>query len=179
MECVMMNEEWRAIPGYEGRYSVSSVGRVRSEDRIVVEKTGMAKSLRGRLLRPTPNRGGYPSFNVTVGGKRVALRVHRAVALAFLGRPPSAKHEVSHCDGNPSNNHLSNLRWDTRAGNFADKVKHGTHNRGERHPNSRLSNADIDAIRASPKCNAQIAIQYGISQEYAQRVRANLRRRNG
>jgi len=43
--------------------------------------------------------------------------VHRIVAFAFLGRPPSEKHVVDHIDTNGSNNRTENLRWVTRLEN--------------------------------------------------------------
>lgn len=174
-----MSEQWKPAVGYEGIYSVSSMGRVRSEDRTVIEKTGMQKRLKGRVLRLQPNRGGYLCFNFCAHGKRVAARVHCVVARAFLGPRPSDRHEVAHRDGDRANNRPDNLRWDTRAGNFADKVAHGTHNRGERHPNCRLSSASVHEIRTSSMSSAQVARTYGISHEYAQRVRANIKRRTG
>lgn len=165
--------------GFEGRYSVSSHGRVRSEDRVVVEKTGMAKRLKGKVLSACPNRGGYPSFKVSHDGRLIAVRVHRAVALAFIGQPPTDRHEVAHRDGDRANNCADNLRWDTRKGNFDDKVLHGTHNRGERHPHSRLSNEDVAEIRASSLSNSRLATQFGVSTEHVQRVRSNQKRRYG
>lgn len=175
----MSNEEWRPAVGYEGRYSVSSLGRVRSEPRAIVEKTGITRRLSGRLLSTKANRGGYLCFAFCVDGKKTAARVHTVVAQAFLGPKPSAKHEVAHFDGNPKNNQASNLRWDTRAGNFADKLAHGTHNRGERHPNARLTNADVAAIRESRMSPSEAAHLYGISRDHAARVLANDKRRNG
>lgn len=175
----MKPERWLPIPGFEGCYSVSSHGRVRSEKRVVVEKTGIAKKLKGKVLRARPNRGGYPSFKISHGGQLIALRVHRAVALAFIGPQPTDRHEVAHRDGNRLNNLADNLRWDTRKGNFDDKVLHGTHNRGERHPQSRLSNGDVAEIRASSLSNASLATQFGVSTEHVQRVRSNTKRRYG
>lgn len=175
----MSDERWLPVPGLEGRYSVSSHGRVRSEQRTVIEKTGKAKRLKSKVLSACPNRGGYPSFKVSHDGRLIAVRVHRAVAMAFIGPPPTERHEVAHRDGNRSNNSPGNLRWDTRKGNFDDKVLHGTHNRGERHPHSRLSNDDVAAIRASSLSNSSLATQFGVSAEHIQRVRSNKKRRYG
>lgn len=173
------NEEWRPAVGFEGLYSVSSFGRVRSEPRAVVEKTGAVKRLRGREIKPRVNRGGYLCLAFCVNGQRVPVRVHGVVALAFIGPKPSERHEVAHNDGDRTNNRASNLRWDTRTGNFADKVTHGTHNRGERHPNSRLSNAAVAEIRASKIAADQVARVHGISLEHAKRVLANNKRKSG
>lgn len=54
------------------------------------------------------------------------MKVHRAVALAFLGEPPPGQ-EVRHKDGDPGNAELSNLEYGTRSENMRDAVRHGTH----------------------------------------------------
>lgn len=122
-----MSEEWRAIPGYEGRYEVSNSGRVRSIDRSVRTSHGVVRRLPGVDLRPFLNDSGYPIVNLCSGSrsKTRVERVHRLVALAFIGpQPPGC--EVAHGDGSRTNNHVSNLRWATRAENVADAVAHGT-----------------------------------------------------
>lgn len=164
-----IEEEWRPAVGFEGLYSVSSTGKVRSEPRVVVEKTGVAKLLSGRELKQQPNRGGYLCLAFCVNGKRIPLRVHGIVASAFLGTRPGYRHEVAHNDGNRANNRADNLRWDTRAGNFADKVPHGTHNRGDRHPNCKI---------ASGMSAAQFSSIHGISPDHARRVLSNNKRRS-
>ncbi len=170
------NEEWKMAVGFEGFYSVSSLGRVRSEDRTIVEKTGIVRKLKGKIITPKANRGGYLCLKFSREGRVIAQRVHRVVASAFLGKKPSEQHEVAHKDGNRANNRAENLRWDTRAGNFSDKLKHGTHNRGERHPNSKLSDISVSEIRASNKTSKEISIAHGISSEYAKRLISNQRR---
>lgn len=44
---------------------------------------------------------------------------------SFVGPRPSGMY-CCHNDGNPQNNHVDNLRWDTPKGNSADRYKHGT-----------------------------------------------------
>lgn len=51
-------------------------------------------------------------------------KVHRLVARAFLGPCPPGQ-EVCHWDGDPANNRIDNLRYDTRASNSTDTVRHG------------------------------------------------------
>ena len=54
---------------------------------------------------------------------------------------------MCHNDGNPANNHYTNLRWDTPAGNQADRVKHGTHTRGERNGQCKVTPPQVIEIR--------------------------------
>lgn len=119
-----MIEEWRPVLGSEGAYEVSSFGQVRSLDRhITYLRNGVTsgRTLRGRVLKQQRDRYGY--LRVAIGGRM--RKVHTLVVEAFLGpRPPGM--EVCHADGSRDNNHISNLRYDTRAGNAADALKHGT-----------------------------------------------------
>ena len=57
----------------------------------------------------TPNKNGY----LLIGGERV----HRIVALAFLGAPPTKEHVVDHIDTNKQNNRPENLRYLTKLEN--------------------------------------------------------------
>lgn len=121
----MTEEIWKPVPGYEGQYEVSDLGRVRSLDRAVIcmgEIKGSYMSLRkGRVLRPGPSNSGHLSV---VLGRRQTRMVHDLVLRAFVG-PPSEDHECCHNNGDPSDNRLENLRWGTRSENNIDAVKHG------------------------------------------------------
>lgn len=111
-------EQWKDIPGYEGRYQVSDFGNVRSVDRHVRLSTlqGATQRLaRGKTLRSAPNASGHLSVVLGRGNTR---NVHALVALTFLGPRPD-KHEVLHIDSNPANNALTNLRYGTRGENLA------------------------------------------------------------
>ena len=98
------------------RYLISNDGRVWS--------THLGREL---ALTPHPKSGHIYVRLADGGGNRPVFKVHRLVALAFIGPPPSPKHEVCHNDGNPANNAVGNLRWDTRSENVLDQVRHGTH----------------------------------------------------
>jgi len=104
-------EVWKAIPGYEGFYEVSDLGRVK---RIKVSQ-GACK----RVLRPAPNRQGYPCVDLYVGAKRRKWKVHRLVLRAFVG--PSDLH-TNHKDGKPSNPRLVNLEYVTKSDNEKHKI---------------------------------------------------------
>lgn len=87
-----------------------------------------------RELRQFPHKDGYLTVRVTTGnGKRKRLTVHRLVALYFVGRQPSPRHEVRHIDGNKTHNHYRNLVWGTPLENARDRDVHGRTSRGMRH----------------------------------------------
>ena len=105
---MIVDETWRAVPGYEGRYEVSDHGRVRS-------------LLRG-LMHPWHGFG-YPMVRLYDGAYK-NMRVHRLVLMAFVGPCPEGM-EACHNDGDRANARLSNLRWDTHAANIEDRKGHG------------------------------------------------------
>lgn len=115
-----MSEQWRAVPGYEGWYEVSDHGNVRSLDRVVPHSAKGQMRLRGALLKPRYNRGGYAEVRLC----RQRVTVHRLVASVFIPNP-EAHLLVLHADDNPANNHVSNLRWGTKSDNEKDKVRNG------------------------------------------------------
>ena len=129
-----MEENWRPIAGHDG-YEVSSLGRVRSIDRVIIRMTKrgpVQARLKGRVRKPSSAGNGY--CIVTLG--RARPYIHSLVLEAFVGpRPPG--HQAAHNDGNRLNNAVWNLRWATRAENEADKAKHGTRLTGARTPNGR------------------------------------------
>ena len=141
-------EQWRAVPGYEGFYEVSDHGRVRSLDRTIVTKAGVSKTLNGKVLKQTMGKRGYVSIMMSRNNGTRRRETQGLVAEAFLGPRPEG-YDVCHNDGNPSNNHVDNLRYDTRAGNMADRVQHGTHARGDRCYNAKLSWPQVREIRTS------------------------------
>jgi hypothetical protein len=120
----LTGEQWRNLPGYEGIYQASDLGRIRSLDRVVMCPGGPPRSLRGRVLRPSVRPDERHVVSLWMDGKAQTRSVHSLVALAFLGPCPEGL-ECCHFDGDPSNNRAANLRWDTRVGNMADMARHG------------------------------------------------------
>jgi hypothetical protein len=93
----MSLEMWKDISGYEGKYQVSTWGRVRSINGI---------------LKPYVNSKGYEKVGLMKNGKSNKHRVSRLVAEAFIPNPYNLP-QVDHIDGNKRNNSITNLEWVT------------------------------------------------------------------
>ena len=139
--------EWRAIPGFEGRYEVSDAGEVRS-------------LIKGKLLRPGRKTGGY--LSVTLGREAGSCDVHVLVLLAFRG-PKPAKAIGRHLNHQPDDNHLSNLEWSTYRQNALDK-KYDPQRRTS--CTYKLRPDDVRSIRKllTTQSGAQVARLFNISQ---------------
>ena len=120
-----MTEIWKDIEGYDGKYQVSNLGRVRSVDHIGLmggfnkDKT---KLYHGRILKPCNTRG-----YLAIGIKGKTFTIHRLVAHAFVSGYFEGA-EVNHIDENKHNNVFTNLEWVThehnmKYGNCISKMK--------------------------------------------------------
>lgn len=120
-------ERWKDIDGFEGYYQVSDTGRVRSLDRVVTTtRYGKPLSMarKGKVLRSTVGRDGYPSIQIYKESEYYTFKIHRLVAKAFVENPDSLP-EVNHIDGNKKNNNAENLEWCTRKHNIRHAFKNG------------------------------------------------------
>jgi hypothetical protein len=102
-------EIWKPVVGFEGRYEVSSFGRIKALARNIYYKDGRVGFLEERLLKGVLTKTGY--FLVSFDSKKRKF-IHQAVAEAFLGKT-EYKMTVNHKDGNKLNNKLENLEWNT------------------------------------------------------------------
>lgn len=114
-------EYWRPVSGYAGFYEVSGNGLVRSCDRITRDE----RFITGRMLKQATNAAtGYKHVNLSRYGVHKTMYVHRLVLMAFVGFPRPGM-ICCHNNGDPADNRLSNLRWDTHKSNCADRKAHG------------------------------------------------------
>lgn len=121
-----MEEIWKPINGFEGLYSVSNQGRVRSEERSVRNGWGY-KTIPSKTMKLYKNKRGYLFAYLFNGDTRKRARVHRLVAEAFIENPNSYD-QVNHIDGDKTNNASSNLEWCDQLANMAHASNHGLFN---------------------------------------------------
>lgn len=119
---------------------------------------------KGRFLKLSIATGGYRRVNLYKDGKRHHKFVHRLILEAFVGPCPDGM-EGCHNNGDPADNRLENLRWDTRSCNILDAIRHGTFvdNRGEKNGMAKLNRAQVEEIRCSPEIQRCLANRFGVS----------------
>lgn len=155
-------EEWRDIPGFDGRYQASSLGRIRSTGRPHPQlsrdgSTVLMIHRRSRILKFGLKEHGY--LNVELAGKSRA--VGRLVCEAFNGPCPEGLH-CAHLNGCPSDNRPENLQWVTRSENMLHRRSHGT--------SSKLTEQQaIEIFRRRQKPNREparkLAAEFGLHPE--------------
>ena len=111
-----MEEIFKDIEGYEGRYQVSNLGRVKS--------LGNDKSRKEKILKPHKDGCGYLQVGFHQNCKTKWYRVNRLVLMTFSPVDNMENLEVNHIDENKENNMISNLEWVTHKEN----MNHGTRN---------------------------------------------------
>lgn len=107
-------EIWKSIDGYEGRYEVSSFGRMKSLSKYINTSPSNKKGFytKNRILAPSVCRFGYQIVCLRKNGIAKVFKVHRLVAFAFIPMAISdGKPQINHIDGDKLNNNVWNLEW--------------------------------------------------------------------
>lgn len=169
------NETWKEIPGYEGEYAASSMGRVKSLARSInlANRWGpCVRTIPERLLKQRKLSGSpYPTVCLSQGGSHQNQYVHSLICSAFHGPRPSDR-QTAHGDGNPENNAPGNLRWATVGENAKDRKSHCTQAMGET-SFAKLTESDVAYIRRarlSGVSRHSLAKTFGVSGSQIYRV---------
>lgn len=152
-----ISEEWRPVVGFDGRYEVSSLGRVRS-----------FWKRSPRILTPVVINHGYLRVSLSAQGdgpKKLLRLIHVIVMEAFVGPRPFGN-QVNHLDGNKTNNAVSNLEYVTPQENMRHAVLAGISSAGERSGQAKLTNSAVIAIRLAAGAGrvnvSEVAAKYGV-----------------
>jgi hypothetical protein len=143
-------EEWKQYQ--DTNYRVSNTGFIKN-------------SVTNKILKTTKTRQGYMCFAMWHNGSNKTVRVHRLVAEIYLENIDN-KPIVNHIDGNPSNNHVSNLEWATIRENIVHAYATGLAAVGEDCTVAKLSEKQVFAIIEDLKQKKSIvdtASKFGVS----------------
>ena len=147
----------KSYPSYE----ISSCGRLRQTKTKAICKT--YKTRYGYIEYHKPAEDGET--------KRVHLRIHRAVAYAFIPNPNGLS-EVNHIDGHKQNNNFKNLEWVSHKDNMHHAVKKGLRKGGFGNPR-KLSERDVIYVRKNPNnlSNYRLAKMFGMDKKTMRDIR--------
>lgn len=152
----MEQEIWKDIAGYEGKYQVSSFGRVKS---LNYRRTG-----REQILETHKNTYGYLMVSLWKNGKCKQSLVHRLVASAFIPNPDNLP-EINHKDENKENNRVDNLEWVLHK----DNTRYGTRN-------ERITKNMTGPKKSKPVLCVETGKNYSSSMEAERKTGVNYRR---
>lgn len=120
---IVIKEVWKDIPGYENYYQVSSLGRVRSQDRFVKCRGNKTRFVKGRILAQTKQH--YFRVYLSKENQIKVTTVHSLVLAAFIGVRPEGQ-ESLHGPAGQYINAITNLRYGTHSENEFEKHRDNT-----------------------------------------------------
>ena len=148
-----MDEIWMPIPGYDGKYFASTLGRVKAARQVIKhcpKGVWLERVIPEKVLKTNSDKNGYKRTTLTLGESREPWLVHRLAAMTFIPNPDSLPC-VNHIDGCKYNNRPENLEWVTHAQNMAHASAMGlmvsTSGPGEESPAAKLTDECVRAIK--------------------------------
>ena len=160
-------EIWKPIPGYEGIYEASNLGRIRTANGKTTSSARYpVRVWKQRVLKPkvqTRENGRKDQrVNLWKDGEEKTLLVARLVAMSFLPMPFD-KLTVNHINGNPMDNRVENLEWCTLSDNIRHAFNTGLQSRCEK-PVVLIRASDLEETRF--KSMAEASRYLGKSNKY-------------
>lgn len=173
----MENKEiWKDVKGYEGRYQISNIGRIKSLERDKWSGTVYFKSK--EIILSQSIKDGYYACSFL----KKFISPHRLVAIAFIPNPEN-KPCVNHINGIKTDNRVENLEWVTYKENVNHSDRIGLRNvKGENSPLAKLKMHEVLEIRELHKkgdmLQKDIARKYGVTAPAISGITRNIRWRD-
>ena len=166
-------EIWKKIEGYDGRYSISNYGNIKTNSYInahAIYGTAKHKEL---LRNPLPAARGYLRTVLTdLNKKQHYIQIHRLVAQAFIPNPNRLP-QVNHKDGNKKNNHVDNLEWCTNDENRKHAIETGLIKYRDQLPNSKIKTNQIQELVElinSGLSQKKVGLLFGVCQQTVSKI---------
>jgi hypothetical protein len=135
----MLNEVWKDIPNYDGRYQTSNLGNIRNKLFVMKKNIGYR---------------GYEQIKLTKNGISHNHKVHRLVAQAFIPNLNNLP-QINHINGIKTDNRVENLEWCTNSYNQLEANRMGF-----------CKNRIAQAIKARSKRIGQFDLNGNLIKEY-------------
>lgn len=167
-------EKWKDIPGYEGYYQASNIGRIRSIPRVVKQRENSWIVLKSKILKPALHKNGYYFVMLSMKGVVKQFRVHMLVAMAWLNHCIDDGLVVNHINGDKQDNCCCNLELTTLCGNAQHAIRTGLVKTGFDSKKSRITHEQglkIWQEKMETRCtNSVLAEKYNVSRTTILRV---------
>lgn len=163
-------ERWKDLPGHEGKYQISDLGRIKSLDRFVSYSDGRIRYFRSIIrklaLRKDKGYGKNAIYHTCTLSNESTIHVHISVAKLFIPNPLKLPH-INHIDGVGTNNRVENLEWVTPGDNQRHAYRIGLQKRkkGELHGKSKLTDEQVREILSLKGVLklTEVAKRYGVA----------------
>ena len=154
-----MEEMWKDIKGYEGKYQISNYGEIMS--------LYYRNSMTSRLLKPRVDDDGYLTIILSNHCIQRKYYVHRLVAMHFIDNNDNLP-QVNHIDSNRANPIVTNLEWCTASENQTHAHRYGYKTtKGSNNGRSILTEDIVREIKRNGRNDTckNIGIKYGVSDQ--------------
>jgi len=176
----MVQEIWKVIPRFNGRYEASNLGKIRTVCHVVIKSDGKPYTSKQKELKPALNHSGYFRFAVKENDKLTSFYVARIIAETFIDNLEN-KLEVNHINGIKTDNRVGNLEWCTRSENCQHSFDTGKKKkkRGVLNGMSKLTWEQVRYIREQKRIGGmywgreRIAKELGISSAHVKDIANN------
>ena len=156
-------EIWKDVKGFEKSNEISSLGRLRTKDRLIKHSKFGTANLKRRYKKFRLNRDGYLRCNIKENGKSKDLTMHRIIAQAFIPNPKNYRN-INHINGIKTDNRIENLEWCTSSQNIQHAVK-------TRLVKTKLTDKEAIEIHDSNLSTRKLAKKYGVSNSITWRIK--------
>lgn len=159
------DENWADIQDYEGYYQVSNMGRIKSLQRMIIDKNGSYRFFWEKILRQSKSRG-YLVVGLSIESQNKVKSVHRLVGIHHVPNPEN-KPEINHKKGIKIDNRATELEWMTHAENSQHAVDSGLtkNEKGAKGGRAKLSEQQVVEIKRLIKVGMKqktIASMFGV-----------------